>query len=74
MGIRGSEHVIAYAVVTHPYPPIPLRNMLLGSNNTQIDIIEAIPQVWVGDYCVRNHMITLEDSHVGPIFRQNSAK
>ncbi len=41
MGILGSDHVIDYAVVTHPYPPRRLRNMLLGSNNTQMNIIDA---------------------------------
>ncbi len=74
MGILGSDHVIAYAVVTHPPTPRCLRNMLLGSNNTQMDIIEANRGVWVGDCCVRNHVSAPEDSHVGAILRQNSAK
>ncbi len=71
MGILGSDHVIAYAAVTHPYPPRCLRNMLLGSNNTQMNIIEATPAVWVGDYCVVNSVITTEDFHVET---QNKAK
>ncbi len=31
MEIPESDHVIAYAAVTHPYLPRRLRNMLLGS-------------------------------------------
>ncbi len=65
MGTLGSDHVIDYAVVTDPYPPSRYRNILLGSNNTNMNIIEATPAVWVGDNCVVNHMITLEESHVG---------
>ncbi len=64
MEILGSNHVIAYSVVTHPYIPRSLRNM--GSNNTQMNIIEATPGVWVGDYCAVNSVITPEDSNVGP--------
>ncbi len=42
MGFAESDHVIAYAVVTHPHPPKRSRNMLLGANDIQMDIIEAI--------------------------------
>ncbi len=59
VGILGSTHVVDYAVATHPYPPSRHKNMLLGSNNTQMNIIEATPAVWVGDNRVVNHMITL---------------
>ncbi len=41
MEILGSDHGVDDAVVTHPYPPRRHRNMLLGSNNTQMNIIEA---------------------------------
>ncbi len=74
MDILGSDHVVDYAVVTHPYPPRRHRNMLLGSNNTQMNIIEATPAVWVGDNCVVNHVITPEDINVGVYFVQYSAK
>ncbi len=48
--------------------------MLFGSNNTQMNIIEATPEYGGGgDYCVRNRVITPEAS-LGPIFGQNSAK
>ncbi len=36
MGFLGSDHVIACAAVTHPCLPRHLKNMLLGSNNTQM--------------------------------------
>ncbi len=42
--------------------------MSVGYNNTQMNIIEAIPWVWVGDNSVRNHMIAPEDFYMGTYF------
>ncbi len=41
MGIPRRDKASTNEVITHPYPPMRLTNMHLGSNNTHVDIIEA---------------------------------
>ncbi len=68
-----SDHVIAYAVVTHPYPPRRLKNISLGSNNTQMNIIEATPGSMGTQSHDRSRGFSCGDQYLGKIV-QNDQK